>query len=279
MARISIIVASYNYEKYIPQTIQSVIEQTYKDWELIIVDDGSKDNSKEIIQSYCQKDSRIRLYTHENNENKGLAETLQLGLKNASGDYVVFLESDDYISSEYLEKKLEIFNKYDNVGFVLNRIELFGANLSPQIKKYINFVDSFWNKNNAPIDISNDIVKNNYIPTFSCVMLKKNLICDCDFQSPKPSWLDLWLWVQISKKTKFYCVPEKLTYWRQHYNSYLHNSNEKYKELYDFYISLYKSYKPKNIAKMINFTNITILKILRLFCSYIYKKLLKITKN
>lgn len=73
---VSIIIPSFNYEKYITQTIESVINQTYTNWELIIVDDGSKDNSKEIIKDYCAKDNRIRLYTHENNQNLGLKKLL-----------------------------------------------------------------------------------------------------------------------------------------------------------------------------------------------------------
>lgn len=77
---ISIITASYNYEKYIKDTIESVLSQTYSDWEMIIVDDGSKDKSRDIIKEYCEKDSRIKLYTHEKNVNKGLAETIQLVL-------------------------------------------------------------------------------------------------------------------------------------------------------------------------------------------------------
>ncbi|MBQ4646380.1 MAG: glycosyltransferase family 2 protein [Candidatus Gastranaerophilales bacterium] len=100
----SIITASYNYEDYIKETIESVINQTYSNWEMIIIDDGSKDNSVEVIQEYCKKDSRIKLLTHENHKNKGLIETIKLGIKNANNDWIVFLESDDTLASNYLEK-------------------------------------------------------------------------------------------------------------------------------------------------------------------------------
>ena len=72
---ISIITTSYNYSKYIRDTIESVLNQTYTDFEYIIFDDGSTDNSLEIIESYAKKDNRIKLYTHPNNENRGLIAT------------------------------------------------------------------------------------------------------------------------------------------------------------------------------------------------------------
>ena len=90
--KVSIITSSYNYEQYIEQSIESVIHQTYSNWELIIVDDGSIDNSVEIIKKYKDKDNRIKLYTHENNKNLGLIKTLELGIKNSTGDFIVFLE-------------------------------------------------------------------------------------------------------------------------------------------------------------------------------------------
>ena len=108
---ISIVTASYNYEDYIKETIESVIAQSYQNWELIIVDDGSKDNSINVINEYCQKDSRIKLYTHENNSNKGLAQTLQYGIKLSSGKYVAFLESDDTITPDCLEKKANVISE------------------------------------------------------------------------------------------------------------------------------------------------------------------------
>ena len=108
MPRVSIVTASYNYENYIKETIESVVSQTFKDWEMIIVDDGSIDNSVEVIKSYCTDDNRIKLFTHPDNQNKGLIETIKLGISKATSDWIIFLESDDTIASNYIEKK---FNK------------------------------------------------------------------------------------------------------------------------------------------------------------------------
>ena len=114
---ISIITASYNYENYIKETIESVQAQTYKDWEMIIVDDGSTDNSVDVIKSYVEKDSRIKLFQHENCQNKGLCESLKLGITKSQGDWLIILESDDTIVNTYIEEKLKIINE-NKVDFI-----------------------------------------------------------------------------------------------------------------------------------------------------------------
>lgn len=96
---ISIIVPVYKAEKNLRQCINSVLAQTYEDWELILVDDGSPDNSGEICDEYAKNDSRIRVY---HKENGGVSAARNLALDNAMGDYVCFLDSDDYISKDYL---------------------------------------------------------------------------------------------------------------------------------------------------------------------------------
>ena len=126
MCKVSIVTASYNYETYIKETIESVLAQTYFDWEMIVVDDGSKDNSVEVIKNFAQKDNRIKLYQHEGGANKGLIETVKLGLQKAKGDWIVFLESDDTIEPNYLEEKFKVIENYPNVKFVFNDLNLFG---------------------------------------------------------------------------------------------------------------------------------------------------------
>ena len=125
MAEVSIITASYNYENYIKETIESVLNQTFQDWEMIIVDDGSKDNSVQVIKEYCDTDKRIKLYQHDNGENRGLAETVQLGIKAANSDWIIFLESDDTIAPNYIEEKINIIKTYPNVRFIYNDINMF----------------------------------------------------------------------------------------------------------------------------------------------------------
>lgn len=100
---ISVIVASYNYAKYIKETLDSLIRQTNKSFEVIVVDDGSRDQSLLIIEEYANRFKNIKLYTHPGNQNKGLAETVKLGIEKSNGEYIAFCESDDYWTNNHIE--------------------------------------------------------------------------------------------------------------------------------------------------------------------------------
>lgn len=101
--RVSIITPCYNGEKYIGETVKSVLAQTYTEWEMIIVDDGSKDNSKEIIKKYCEKDNRIQ-YVYQ--ENAGSAAARNNALRRAQGQYIALLDADDIWMPEFLKKQI-----------------------------------------------------------------------------------------------------------------------------------------------------------------------------
>ena len=98
---ISVIVPIYNVQNELSRCIDSIIKQSYQKMELILVDDGSTDESLEICQRYANKDNRIKLYSKVNG---GLSDARNFGLKYAVGDYVAFIDSDDYVESNYLEK-------------------------------------------------------------------------------------------------------------------------------------------------------------------------------
>lgn len=104
--KFSVLVPVYNVEKYIDECIQSVINQTYANWELILVDDGTLDNSGAICDSYAKIDKRIRVI---HKDNQGLISARRVGIENASGDYYCFLDSDDSIE----EYALQVL--YDNI--------------------------------------------------------------------------------------------------------------------------------------------------------------------
>ena len=99
--KVSIIVPAYNVEKYIAECLESLINQTYKNIEIIVVNDGSKDNTLDIINYYARIDNRIKVI---NQENQGVSAARNIALKNVSSDFVMFVDSDDYIHSQMVQK-------------------------------------------------------------------------------------------------------------------------------------------------------------------------------
>jgi glycosyltransferase involved in cell wall biosynthesis len=223
--KISIITASYNYANYIEDVINSVINQTYYDWELIIVDDCSSDNSVEIIKSFCEKDNRIKLF--QNEINKGLKETILTGLTHVTGDWVAFLESDDLFKPDNLLKKVEIAQKHPDVKLIFNKLEfLWDKNRPDYNKKQFEQTQKELSKMTFPRNMFYDFYMKNMILTFSCVMVEKNALKKADFNSPVDAFLDWWLWIHLAYENKFYYLDEALAEWNLHHKSYISYSKK-----------------------------------------------------
>lgn len=124
---VSIITPCYNGEKYIHETIESVLKQTYSNWEMIIVDDGSKDNSSAIINEYVKKNNKIKLIKQEN---KGCASARNNGIRNANGRYIALLDADDVWNSNFLEEQIK-FIKEKNAVCVFSEYERIDLNSKP----------------------------------------------------------------------------------------------------------------------------------------------------
>lgn len=232
---VSVVVTSYNYELLIKETLDSLEKQTYKNFEVIVVDDGSKDNSTEVIKKYIRTYDNIKLFTHEGGKNKGLVASMLLGIKNACGEYIAFCESDDYWAPDYLEKKVELINRYRDVAIISNDIQLIGDKDSVKKReKYIDDIKKLIYAGGTPVDVKYN-KSMNYIPTLSAVMVRSDVLNSLDFSTPIPAWIDFWLYRQILSKHMLYFVDSKLTFWRQH-NSYNDPANaEKYsKRLNEF---------------------------------------------
>lgn len=116
---ISVIVPVYNAEKYIKKCIESIISQTYQNMELILINDGSKDLSLQICEEFAKKDQRIKVYDRANG---GASAARNTGLTKASGDYIVFVDSDDFVTSTYLEN-LYLAAKIGNYDIVQCNLE------------------------------------------------------------------------------------------------------------------------------------------------------------
>lgn len=258
--KISIIIASYNYAEYIEEAINSVINQSYQDWELIIVDDGSNDGSIEIIKSYYEKDNRIRFFQHAQGQNRGLKETLLLGIKHASGDWIAFLESDDYFSPDNLAKKIESIKKYPYVNLIFNKVKFLSEEKRKQQKIFEN-IQKKLSKKKFPKNMFYDFYIDNTILTFSSVMTKKKVLQNVNFDTPFDAALDRWLWVHLAYNNNFYYIDEELTFWRLHPQSYILKSK---KSLFYFpqinaYYDIYKKDKKSLLLLFILYSFIILL--------------------
>ncbi len=107
---ISIVVPIYNAELYLEDTLESVYLQTYKNYELILINDGSTDNSEKICMKYLKKDSRAQYFFRNNS---GVSETRNFGIEKSKGKYICFIDSDDILDKNYLSDFIELFNKAD----------------------------------------------------------------------------------------------------------------------------------------------------------------------
>lgn len=115
--RISVIVPVYKVEKYLPECIDSILAQTFTDFELILVDDGSPDNSGKICDDYATRDSRIRVF---HKENGGVSSARNLGIDNATGEWMTFIDSDDWVISQEWEKALFALSMDRNCELLLS---------------------------------------------------------------------------------------------------------------------------------------------------------------
>lgn len=131
---ISIILCTFNRKRTLARAIDSVLRQTYKNWELVIVDDGSTDGSERLLKRYAQKDRRI---DHMRQRNKGLAVARNTGLRRAQGQYVTFLDSDDEYTPRHLAQRLHFLRSHRYVDAVFGGMKVVG----PRPQRFVPDID------------------------------------------------------------------------------------------------------------------------------------------
>lgn len=126
---VSIIIPTYNRAHLISETLDSVLAQTYSNWECIVVDDGSTDNTSEILSSYVEKDSRFRYYHRPETKQKGPGACRNYGFEKSNGEFVVFLDSDDVLADFSLFRRVEMFNEYPENDGVIATTQFFEGSI------------------------------------------------------------------------------------------------------------------------------------------------------
>lgn len=199
MVKVSVIVPVYNVEKYLEKCLDSLINQSLKDIEIIVVNDGSPDNSQEIINKYIKKHKNIKSFIKENG---GLSDTRNYGIKQASGEYLSFVDSDDYIDKTMLEKMYKKAKKDDLDIVVCNSVNVYDSGVEVEIKN---------------LNYSDDLVKNYLIsPPMACTRIYKKSLFDKIKFKKNIFYEDLELTPKLAKFTKnIGFIDEGLYYYYQ----------------------------------------------------------------
>tara|TARA_B100001057_G_scaffold26592_1_gene24385 strand:- start:8017 stop:8799 length:783 start_codon:yes stop_codon:yes gene_type:complete len=241
MTSISIIMPSFNSEEYISETINSIISQTFKDWELIIVDDYSKDKTIKIIKEYTEKDNRISLIKLESNFG-GPAKPRNIGIKKSKSDVIAFCDSDDVWHKKKLEIQFDVLKKNEAVL------------VATKSKNFKNLENLYFKKINTEFIALNKkrILYRNGILNSSVLVLKRAILACGKFSEDSDliAVEDYDMWLKISKlNEKMILLKSELTGYRVLENSL---SNKKIKRIKKF-ILIYKNYHYDDDRKFIKF--------------------------
>ena len=198
--KVSIILPTYNRAHIIEKAIQSVLNQTYQDFEIIIIDDGSKDDTKKIIRGFQEKDNRIKYIRFE--ENKGAAAARNAGIKMSKGEYITFQDSDDEWVIDKLEKQMKVIEtSSENIVIYCGFWRIDGDE-----KTYIPDI----NISNREGNIHKELLKGNFVDTPSILLPKKNLEKIGMFDENLLRLQDWDLSIRLSKYYNFKLIDEPL---------------------------------------------------------------------
>ena len=200
--KVSVLLSVYNDEKFIGTAVDSILNQTLKDFELLIIDDSSNDKTRDIISAY--KDPRIRLV--KTKKNIGITKSLNKGLKIARGKYIARLDSDDISCPDRLEKQLSYLENNKNYAMVGSHTEVVDEN-----GEHLEY----WNQEESAELIFYTLSYRNCL-TSSSVMFNKNIVNSLGgYDESCDRAEDFDLWYRISRKYKIYAIPEYLIKWRK----------------------------------------------------------------
>lgn len=225
MPLVSAIITVYNTEKYIAQAVQSILNQTFTDFELIIINDASTDGTFEILQSF--EDERIVLINNE--VNQGIPKNANIGLKLAKGDYIAKMDADDISHPKRFERQLEYFKANPKLVICGSWAQIFDADdvlirtpvTHDEIKAGLLFLNVMFNP---------------------AMMFKSALYKDykCYYNEGFPVLEDYTLWVDAIDKVKFANVPEVLLKYRVHNNNISVFKKDNQQMLNDYHLKVYK---------------------------------------
>lgn len=211
---ISIIIPVYNAEKYIKRTINSILNQTEQDFEIIAIDDGSTDKSYQIIKELSKHNKRIKVYTKENG---GVSDARNYGIEHSTGEYLMFVDADDMLVSDGLEKLYSTAQKYNaDITIGNSRVVKLNGKIKETPKEF-----HIYHQNRK--EVLTDFLrgKSNYDCYSVCAKLFKKSICqDIRFEKSKSANEDrYYFFLTICKATNIMIINEDVYIYEKHENS------------------------------------------------------------
>lgn len=207
---VSILIPFKNTDAFIGDCVNSILKQTYQNWEAIFIDDTSEDKSFKIIENYTKKDARIQLYT---NKGIGIIDALKTAFSNASGNYITRMDSDDIMSTNRLEVMLNSLKTHGKKHLAIGQVKYFRADgLSAGYARYQNWLNQLTETGSNYSEIYKECV----IPS-PCWMLHRNDFIACKGFEPNRYPEDYDLAFRFYK-ANYKCIPcnEILLYWRDY---------------------------------------------------------------
>lgn len=212
---ISIIIPVFNREKLLKETLDSILAQTYSNWECIVVDDGSTDGTKQMVKAFVEKDSRIRLYHRPKGKLKGANSCRNFGFLKSKGDFIQWFDSDDLIRQEHLQEKI-IAIKSGDYDYVISKTEDF-EHPNPNHKLGVN--PNYYRFKDYEFTHFNYVSQKINWLTYD-LMVKRETVKDISFNEKLPSGQEYNFFCKLTAKTINAIVLDKiLTNRRIHENS------------------------------------------------------------
>ena len=265
--KVSILIPTYNYAHFIGEAIESALNQTYRDFELIIIDDQSKDNTDEVVENYLS-DPRVKYI--KNNKNLGLAANFNEALKYANGEYIKYLLADDVFHPALLEKMVPVMDKYPNVTLVTSKRDMFGSKSKSSDLPLLYLQDG-----KTVIYASLKEKAGNWIGEPTTVMFRKSALHIGNFNTSYTCLVDWEMWLRLLTVGDCYIIPETLSYFRVHDKQASKLIMNDYKYTFEDY-AFYRSVKSENALEL-DLSKLDIDKMIKkraTFCSKAMYKLL-----
>ena len=265
--KVSILIPTYNYAHFIGEAIESALNQTYTDFELIIIDDQSRDNTDEVVEKYLS-DTRVKYI--KNKKNLGLAANFNEALKYANGEYIKYLLADDVFHPALLEKMVPVMDKYPNVTLVTSKRDMFGSKSKSSDLPLLYLQDG-----KTVIYASLKEKAGNWIGEPTTVMFRKSALHIGNFNTSYTCLVDWEMWLRLLTVGDCYIIPETLSYFRVHDKQASKLIMNDYKYTFEDY-AFYRSVKSEN-ALGLDLSKLDIDKMIKkraTFCSKAMYKLL-----